>query len=274
MLLFVEGIPGSGKTTWAAKLADHYSQQGFDVVCCREHSPRNPLDLTRKAVLDDGSYRSIVDGIARKLKNSGTPHEDLAAFKRQLDFATMTINDWRIVSYLYLDLPERIGNDGLWSLRSHEVCDGRATAEEYESLIQALFLMFSKKCRSEAVYVFDGTLMQNILFELLGQHMYSFVELKRFYLELLSPLKGMDIRVHFVEVENVPARFEEVSNTRRSEHWAQRIDDWYHNTAWANAHGAADSGIIDYLCHQQRISKSLVTYLASKGVVTSFEVVK
>lgn len=274
MLLFVEGIPGSGKTTQAAKLADRYSRQGFDVVCCREHSPRNPLDLTRKAVLDDRSYKSIVGSVISQLKDSKASHEDLMAFERQLGFATMEFSDWHIVSYLHLDLPECIGSDSLQNLRSYEVCDGRATAKEYESLIQALFRSFSKKCLSDAIYIFDGTLMQNILFELLGQHMYSLTELKRFYLELLSPFEGMDVRVHFIEVKNVPERFKDVTDHRKNEHWAQRIDNWYQNTSWSNARSAIGDTIIDYLCHQQIITKHLVTYLANKGAVSSFEIVE
>lgn len=71
-LYFIEGIPGSGKTTRTEKLLELLQQQQRRVTCFHE-CEKNELDLARYAILTTDEYEQLCQKIADKEREDQLP---------------------------------------------------------------------------------------------------------------------------------------------------------------------------------------------------------
>jgi Cdc6-like AAA superfamily ATPase len=91
-LIFIEGVPGVGKSTSAEKLCDMLTSKGYTANCFLEADINNPIDLYWYAYLSKPEYAEIL-GIypeyANKLTEEAIQEEDYVLLRYQdFNFAT------------------------------------------------------------------------------------------------------------------------------------------------------------------------------------------
>ena len=108
-LILVEGIPGSGKSTIANKIKDHFETMGIKVKLFSE-GDSHPADLAWNAYIPRDEYETL-------LKNN-PQHVNVIRKHTQLE------EDYALVAYTKLGVnPDE--NELMKYFETHEVYDGR-----------------------------------------------------------------------------------------------------------------------------------------------------
>ncbi|MCL2463410.1 MAG: hypothetical protein FWF44_12145, partial [Defluviitaleaceae bacterium] len=115
-LILVEGIPGSGKTTTAGKIAEYYRKQGASVNLYLE-GQAHPADLGWIACVPKALYEDLLD------KYGG--------FRRDIEDNTTFDGDCAMVAYTQVK-----ADDDLFykEMESYEVYNGRVPDDTFFSL--------------------------------------------------------------------------------------------------------------------------------------------
>lgn len=149
-LILVEGIPGSGKTTIAQKIAERYRGGGRSVNLFLEGSA-HPADLGWNACVPVEQYE---EAIAR-----------YPALRGEIERKTTIEGGYAIIAYTLIKTDNK---DFYKEMEAFEVYDGRASDELFFRLHYDRWRMFGEEAaQSGAVTIFECAFLQNHINELL-----------------------------------------------------------------------------------------------------------
>lgn len=104
--------------------------------------------------------------------------------------------------------------------------------DEYMNLLVTLFRIFAKGTKSDETYIFEGALLQNIFFDLIGFYNVSYAELTEFYNMLISTLMHTDVRVHYLKTNDIYSTLHKAAQRRKDKFWLQHFQDWVKSSPW------------------------------------------
>ena len=281
-IYFIEGIPGSGKTTLSQVVERMLIQKNKVVKRYEEHSCENPLDVTRKAFLSQTEYTHFLRKCIYLSQGSKYTSDDIVA---RIKTKTVLANDYAVISYLQPYFADQAIARELQQLYSKEICNGCISEKEYMDIVSSMFLRFSKNAKDGYVYVFDGALFQNILLDMVGFYNCSISVLKHFYSKLFSALTAFEVVIIFLYSENIDALLNATNNDRTGMNWLSKFNTWSMKTNWfqmCKDVSTYSNGAVDFSCNLQQtmlelmdsfteISKCLIkaryTTLDLKGVI-------
>lgn len=245
---FIEGIPGSGKSLFAETITAKYANRSL--VYYLEHHPNNPIDVTRKAFLGDEELMNFIQDlesvIDEKCKYSA---EDI---QPAVDQVTTSINGMNVVSYMNLYFANQRLSEKIYTLRDKEVCNGLIPQNEYRDLMVKLFLSFAQNAEPDGTYIFEGALLQNIFFDLLGFYNVTYSELKDFYSSLLSGLGHIDIHVHYLRTNDIYSTLHKAAQKRQDKLWFQYFQEWARTSPWGCTKNLTKTDYVVSFCNQMQ----------------------
>ena len=231
-LYFIEGLPGTGKTTRAEKLAGELAAQGLKVFPIRE-CEKNPLDLARCAILTEAEFQML-------RKSLGAEKESSLAVK--LEAASEHAE-----GSVYVFYPALFGNPELTAiamkLRSRDVYNGHYSFETFRREHLKRWQSFAASADAEkTAYIADAILLQSPLFELMGYYELSPEDIFQYISELLSQVQKLSPVVSYTRVTDVPAAMGNICAIRKREgdRWEKGIYQWMENAPYCrhrNYHG-------------------------------------
>jgi hypothetical protein len=149
-LIIIEGIPGSGKTTFARKIAEWYRDFGITVNLYVE-GQQHPADLGWNACIPLAEY----DKILRRYESLGDE------IKRNTSYE----GDIAIVAYTQVKTENR---EFYQELEAYEVYDGRAPDETFFDMHYNRWRTFGQNMADkDEINIFECAFMQNHINELL-----------------------------------------------------------------------------------------------------------
>lgn len=259
-LYFIEGIPGSGKTTRTKKLLESLQQQQRRVTCFHE-CEKNELDLARYAILTTDEYEQLCQKITDKEREDQLP---AGKIMRAVNAQTDCIGNKVYIAFQALyDSPE---TDSIaYALSKRDIYNGHCSFERFRMVHLMRWKTFAQKAaNSDCVYVCDAILLQSPLFELLGYFDMPEDSIYKYISELVACVKDLNPIVYYNRVQEVQKLTKTTCNIRKDDpdKWERGFYKWMEVTPFfqrRNYHGF--DGMCAFFKEQQEIELALLEKL-------------
>ena len=251
MNYFIEGIQGSGKSTLVAKLSKRYPS----CTVFRE-GDYSPVELAWCAYVTKSRYAEILDQYhsIRDLIEENSYAED----------------DHRVICYtkVITDIPG-FHKD----LEQYEIYNGRLSFDEFRRIV---FHRYENWSGDDMV--FECSLFQNIVEDMMLYRDASDSEILDFYRELARILRNKEFRIFYLTTENIASSIgairKERSDENGNEMWFPLMMAYFDASPYAKSRGVSgEEELYKHFSHRQdlelRICRELfpdkVTVLESKA---------
>lgn len=255
-LLVVEGIPGSGKTTAVAAASRWFSARGLRVQAFEEGAP-HPADLAWQWWFSHDDFQAAC-----------RDHPSAASELRRCAWVSPA---GVAVAYTKID-PQRCG--AAWpgleaAMRDREPYEGRLPAPAFVELLVSRWRDFGAVADDPAapdVAIFDGSLLQNTLIELVLHAQHSGRELVTDLLplcEAVSACRPVVVRLVPADLRAaLAAATGERVDDRGFPQWRDAVEAYVAATPWARAHRAtAPNALSAYLVQRQQLEAEILPEL-------------
>lgn len=223
-VIIIEGLPGIGKTTL---LHEQYQllRPQYPCRCYREETSQ-PLDLFRQAVLPKSLLNSQVELFLQKKPDCRTQLE------QWLHHNSYMMGEYAIVAYTQGDVYNTPLYQFVSILKYYDLGDGKSSFEEYAYYHKLVWRNFAKKIYDpQKVYLSEGSLFHNQLFDLVGFYGLSDMQLCMYYKELLAEAEGINIRLVFIHANDPKSLLEQTCRLRVG--WYTQLEQWLMYAPWA-----------------------------------------
>lgn len=246
-VFFIEGLPGSGKTTFTRRLKTELTEKGFAVQAFSE-GQHNPLDLAWIAIFDEPGYQ-------RMLKR-------YPGYVKTLREVSTLENGCVHVAYLGI---EAARNDVEFKayMERHEIYQ----SDSLDVFLKAhltRFKAFGEHFDGKTVYVFDGAFLQNHLNETMLKYGLDGEATRRYLLELIAPLKRIPFTVFYTKEKNVKATLDRISTERTDAPrgkgtWFDMVVHYIESQPQAKALGyVGGDGVVEFFKTRQKRALELI----------------
>ena len=250
-IIFIEGNPGSGKTTFSNRLKTVLEDQGYTVKHYQE-GDLHPIDLAWCAIVDEKTYHDI-------LKRYPQLESDI---KRH----TKVIDGKYIFAYTRVDY-EQAPKAFYDEMATYEIYREKALAP-FKTWHHKLWQDFSNNLDERSVYIFECVYLQNHINELILKHNVSHDEQIAYFNELMAPLEKHNPHLFFIEQTDVEAAINHVAEERKSPDpdkfpdWFDRVIDYIGDLPYASELGYTEyDGVMQYFKDRQTLSKKVIESL-------------
>ncbi len=256
-VFFVEGIQGSGKSTFAKALASQLRRESPEArIHMRSASP-NPIDICRLAFFTSEEYTQFLSLLSEISGRSGP----LAA----TDAAPYTSREREQILVNWYDCLSRWGQPtsraAIFSL-DRELCDGKTNPRYYQEVTFRRWSDFARTLDSGDIYIFEGALLQHPLAEMMGYYMLSDDEIEEFLLSLVNCLRNIPTSLYYISVTDVKKVLSATAEARQGENWLQGFLKMTTTCTYGMRHGFSGmSGAIEYSQERIRIENKILKKL-------------
>ena len=251
-IYFVEGIPGSGKTTQAKKIKEILTQKGNRVVCIEE-CEKNPLDLARCAILTEQEYSHLKEKVA---KGMNLDEKEVKTQLQMLENVSEYADGAVYVFFQSLFAQKELQGLAL-SLRSRDVYNGHYSFQFFRKAHLKRWRKFSHSIsEDDTVYICDAVLLQSPLFELMGYYDFTEGEIIQYIEELLVCVRDMSPMICYNYVHDVPSAMKNTCLYRKKENdrWEQGFYKWMERSPYCQKHNYHGfDGMCEFLQERQAL---------------------
>jgi predicted kinase len=216
-LIMVEGIPGSGKSTFAQKIAEYFRNKGIQVNVYNE-GQAHPADLAWSACVPLDSLHSLL-----------MKYRELDSEIRK----NMCIDgNYAIIAYTQV----RTDNRGFYKeLENYEVYDNRVPFDVFCDLHYKRWGAFGKQAaENDMLNIFECAFFQNHINELQNFQLASKADIERHLNKLLSYVLSLSPVLIYLSQPDVRETIERIAKERVSGHgnWIDMAVAYVENTPY------------------------------------------
>jgi len=252
-LIMVEGIPGSGKSTFAQKIADFYVNHGLKVNLYNEGG-FHPADLAWNACIP---VKSLDDVLA--------PYE---SFRHQINKNIHLENDYAIVSYTQVKTEN---TDFYKDMESYEVYDKRVSFDIFNGLHRKRWETFNIQAKEKnELNIFECALFQNHVTELMLFHLADIDTIKTHINTMIQKVADLSPNLIYLSQPNVRETIERIAKQRIFEdgRWIDGVINFTENTPYGKLHGIKGfDGAVRIFEERKRIELEIINSLPVNAVV-------
>ena len=235
MNFFVEGLQGSGKSTLVGKLAEKYP--GYRAVREGDYSP---VELSWCAYMTLPQYQTVL-----------AKYPELCS---QIQKKSFVEGDRMIVCYTQVKTDNRAFYE---DLEQYEIYNNRVSREDFRRIILSRYARWNG---DEGI--FECSLFQNIVEDMILFRNASDEEIIRFYREIREALQGREYHILYLEsgdVEgNIAAIRKERSDDEGNELWFPMMCRFFDESPFAKAHGVSgEKDLMEHFRHRQELELRL-----------------
>ncbi len=260
-IIFIEGNPGSGKTTFAKRLEASLIDMGKTVKMFQE-GDLHPIDLAWCAILDEVKYQQVIS--------------DYPMLKDDLLRLTKKINDNYVLAYTKVN--HRLAPKSFYdSMGSYEIYRSETLAP-FKDIHQKLWYDFSKNIEHDTIYIFECVFIQNHINELILKYHLSNQAIFDYFMDLITPLISLNPMLFFVEQKDVRQCISRVADERKTDDpakfkdWIDLVIEYIEDTPYATKLGYTGyEGIIRYFKDRQALSLELIKRLPISSTILLLE---
>lgn len=252
-LILVEGIPGSGKSTFAERIAAYYTGRGLTADLYTE-GRYHPADLAWNAYIP-----------AEDLDRVLAPFR---SFRDEIEANTRREDGFAILSYT--QVPS--GTPAFFkAMEEHEIYDGRIPFSRFREILSKRWYSFGKEAAEKnAVTVFECAFLQNQVNELMLIRLADIETMKRYFQELLLtvlPLSPVLVYLAQSDVKETVARAA-AQRVSGDNSWIDGFICYMENTPYGKKHGIRGfDGVIRVLEERQKAELEIIRSLPVPGIV-------
>jgi len=231
MNYFVEGLQGSGKSTLVRRLSEKYHD--YKAVCEGDYSP---VELAWCAYVDKKTYAGILD-----------KYSDIRSEIMEKSYEE---DDHMIICYtkIITDIPG-FHKD----LEKYEIYNGNLDSENFkEVVLKRLHNWNGDK------YIFECSLFQNIVEDMILFQKKSDQEIVDFYAEVKEALAGKDYQILYLESSDIASNIDfirkERSDDKGNEMWFPLMIGYFDNSPYAKEKGLSGTdALLEHFRHRQEL---------------------
>ena len=231
MNYFAEGLQGSGKSTLISKLSELHPE----CVPIRE-GEYSPVELAWCAYLTKQEYRDVL--------------EEFGSLRRQIEENAHTEGDRVIVCYTKVMAEDRRFYQ---ELEKHEIYNNRVSFDEFKKIILDRF----RNWNSDGM-IFECSLLQNIVEDLMLYRVASDDEIIAFYREIREALEGKEYRILYLKARDIAGNLQvirrERSDEKGNEIWFPMMLEYFDHCPGPAARGlAGEKALLDHFARRQEL---------------------
>jgi len=208
-LLLLEGLPGSGKTTYAKRIADTLKRSGLSVRQFNE-GELNPFDLGYCALMDAPTFKRHLE------------HYD--EIKEAILANTMKQGDNHVIAYTKVRRPS-LSDSFYKDFAAHEVSRLKSPDAIKETYL-AHWRAFAATDDENTVFIYGGAFFQNHIDALLLRYDLDQNAIRRYFHDLIESLRPLDPLILYIRQENPKTTILETAAKRTAEKTGG-FKDWF-----------------------------------------------
>lgn len=221
-LIMVEGIPGSGKSTFAKRIADHYQNQGITVNLYNEGG-FHPADLAWNACIPMDQLESTLAGYA--------------SFREEIDKNTQIEDGYAILSYTQVKTDDQAFYK---DMERHEVYDGRVPRQVFNNLHIKRWKSFGEKAKQkDELTIFECAFLQNHVNDFMQFDLADAGTMKEPFSNLIRTVEHLFPLLIYLSQPNIRETIERVAKERifPEGRWIDGIILYNESTPYGRFHG-------------------------------------
>lgn len=253
-LILLEGIPGSGKTIFAGKIAEYYKNRGETVNLYAE-GQSHPADLGWNACVPFAEYNNIL--------------KRYESLRSKIERNVIIENDTAIIAYTQIETDNK---DFYKELESFEVYDGRVSDETFFNLHYNRWRSFGKNARKKnELNIFECAFMQNHVNELLFWRNADTDTIITHHTKLIDSVKNLSPVLIYLSQPDIRETIQRIANERVSaEHgnWIDRCISYCENSPFGKQRGIKGfDGAIEFFTIRKQLEIMILTQLSIPHIV-------
>lgn len=231
MNYFVEGLQGSGKSTFVKRLSEKHPE--YMAVHEGDYSP---VELAWCAYVSKDEYEDILD--------------KYHAIRREIEEKSHEEGDRMVICYTQIitNIPG-FHRD----LEQHEIYNSRLSPEFFRKVILERF----SKWKTDG-NIFECSLFQNIVEDMILFQNASDQEIIAFYKEIRKKLSGKDYRIMYLLTEDIPSNIYAIRKERSDEHgnelWFPMMLRYFNESPYAKENGlSGEEAMLSHFRYRQEL---------------------
>jgi hypothetical protein len=249
----IEGIPGSGKSTFAKRIASFYTERGLRTNLYNE-GDYHPADLAWNACIPVEQLESVL-----------VPY---ANFRDEINKNIHIEDGFAVVSYSKV----KTDNETFFrDMESREVCDNRVPFEVFETLHRKRWEAFSKHAKSkDELTVFECAFLQNHIWQLMLWQLADIETIKQYFSKLIQTVTELSPVLVYLSQSDIRETVERVARQRVSEHgsWIDGFIGYTENTPYGKRHGLKGfDGLIELLETRKSTELKVIESLSIETII-------
>ena len=257
-LIFIDGLPGSGKTVLMKKLKKQLGEEGIEVLCYGE-TGINPLDSSKYAFFTSKEYKDWLNNILFTYNYNANNK----FIKKIINFSEF-YGEYVIVPITPIvhncDSPSVVS-----VLNNRDIHNRHIPFEKFHNINLLRWNRFSKQIvNNNKTYIFDGSLIQAPIFQLLGFYCMDVNNIEKYVGELIDSVRLFSPTLYYIDVKDVSKL---VSNTIKirsvfSPNWIKGFLRWVNLSPYCRAQGwDGIDGVVSFLEKRLSLDHTLLKHL-------------
>lgn len=261
-IYFIEGLPGSGKTTLSRKLSN-YLNQVHEKSMTYSEGDLHPVDLAWIAILNQEELNDLIDKYP-SLEKAILNHIKKVDEKYYLAYTQVNIDESTKGFY-----------DDCSKYEIYQIDDKDVFFEEHLNLWKQ-FIDSNKD--NDYIYVFECIFMQNHINELLLKYDMSLEEIYDYYDRFQEVLKDIKVKVIYIKQLNIDKTLALITDQRRTtdknlyKDWIDHVIDYFENSKYGkDKNYIGYDGALRYFKYRQTIELKLLDHLSIEKVILDLD---
>lgn len=247
-ILFIEGLPGSGKTTFAGIINDYLVKQGQQTVMYQE-GELHPIDLAWCSYMEEEEFNRLLKKYSH-LKADILRHTKYRGHKVITAYTKVRV-DKQDVS-LYEDFEE------------YEIYKGY-DLNTFLEIHRSLYQSFRENIDDSIFYIFECVLLQNHINELILKFNIPMEDKKHYFNQLTESLQDKDVTVFYIKQTDIDTTLSQIIEERRSpdkeiyKDWIDLVIEYLGTQPYAKKLGYQGvEGVYQYFKDRQQIELDIL----------------
>ena len=194
-LIFIEGLPGSGKTTFAKRLHHSLQEKSLAPLLFRE-GDYNPLSLLWQAIFQEKDFEELIKRYAT-LKKSILENTFDYGLKKAIAYTKVVAQSGDMKFYQ--------------EMQAYEV-----NKQKYDVFVREYDRLYEGFTKKEHPYIFECTLLQNHVNQLFAVYVKDEQTIIEHIKKLLSHLSSYKPLIFYVKQKDIPKTLERIARERIS----------------------------------------------------------
>ena len=253
---FIEGIPGSGKTTYAQRLFEHLKSSGKSVVLYSE-GDLHPIDLAWCSIMKSEDFTSLT--------------EKYSKYRDQILAHSKFNEDTVITAYTKVRVEDSDASffDDFSPYEIYRTKDFNHFKDTHITLWET----FNTDHKKDTIYIFECIFLQNHINELNLKFGLFEAEIQKYFQELINTLSNLETYILYIKPLNIKKTFDKVIEERKSNNenykdWIDLVIEYLENTKLGKTLGYSGyEGALRYFEDRQKLECNLLEKLDTNKII-------
>ena len=249
-LILIEGLPGSGKSTYAKRIHEWIKQ--FHNTLLFQEGDLHPIDVCWCSILSEEKYSKLL--------------EKYIKYKDQILDNSRTFSDKFIVAYTKVQVEE--SDHEFYKEMSETEIYAKNDLTVFKDFHKSLYQSFNSTFNSDIIYVFECVFLQNHINEHILKYDTNKKELYDYFNTMIAQLSSLHPVLIYIEQKDVEKTLSRISKERISPNkelykdWIDNVVEYISKQPYAKKYNyLTKHDIIRYFIDRQNIELDLISQL-------------